>query len=182
MIGHTGEEMPARLTTTFGPQRHSPGHGAASARIAMDVACLRAELRRLRQIDMRRLPRIVEDWREKVTPPETSSLARNREAATHRISSWHGEAMVDACTLSKRDMLRELGINRVVTSSSCCKRFRAQRGCQAREVRSILCSGILVLPTEASCSCSLRTTGFIKATVALAALTVNPATPDTKSF
>lgn len=77
----------------------------------MDIACFRAELRRLRQIDMRRLPGIVEDWRKEVTPPETSSRSRNRDAVTHRIRPWHGEVMANTCMLSKRQLLRELGID-----------------------------------------------------------------------
>ena len=92
----------------------------------MDVAYLRAELRRLHQIDMRRLPGIVEDWREEVTPPETSSRSRNRDAVTHRIRPWHSEVMANACTFSKRQMLRELDIDGAVTSASCCKCFQAQ--------------------------------------------------------
>lgn len=63
--------------------------------------------------------------REGVTPPETSSRSRNRDAAIHRIKPrW-----VKSCTHLKRDMLRELGIDRVVTSSSTELSHHHQPGC-----------------------------------------------------
>jgi hypothetical protein len=77
----------------------------------MDSACFRADPRRLHQNDTRLHPGIVEDWREGVTTPETSSSSHNRDAAKHRIRPSHGEVMVNACTNMKRGMLREFGIN-----------------------------------------------------------------------
>jgi hypothetical protein len=149
MIGHTGEGMPATLTTTFKLQRHLLGHGAAPARMTMDVAWFRAELGRPRQMDTRRFLGIVEDWREGVTPPETSVRSRNRDAAMHRITpgwvkSWPTRAHIRNAMCYAKSASTELSHHHHAANVS--GRIEATR----LENSECLCSDMLISSSKVS--------------------------------